>query len=47
MTIHQPGMETFNLFDDLVVLLDGKFMYQNKASMITNYFDKHFSLQCP
>jgi ABC-type multidrug transport system ATPase subunit len=38
MTIHQPGTETYELFDNLMILLDGRIMYQNEASMITNYF---------
>jgi ABC-type multidrug transport system ATPase subunit len=38
MTIHQPGTETYELFDNLIILIDGRIMYQNEASMITNYF---------
>jgi len=31
MTIHQPNSETFDLFDELVVLLEGRLIYHNKA----------------
>ena len=47
MTIHQPNSETYELFDDLLVLLEGKIVYQNKASQITDYFSSKFSLRCP
>jgi ABC-type multidrug transport system ATPase subunit len=38
MTIHQPNSETFELFDDLTVLLKGKLIYQDTSSGIKDYF---------
>jgi ABC-type multidrug transport system ATPase subunit len=38
MTIHQPNSETFELFDDLMVMLEGKLIYQSAAAEVTDYF---------
>ncbi len=46
MTIHQPNSEIYQLFDNLTLLLEGKIIYQDKASLVTDYFDKHFKLTC-
>ncbi len=31
MTIHQPNSEIYKLFDELLLLLDGRLIYHNKA----------------
>lgn len=31
MTIHQPNSEIFGLFDELVLLLEGRLIYHDKA----------------
>ena len=46
MTIHQPNTEIYELFDNLTLLLEGKIIYQDKASEVANYFDKQFKLTC-
>jgi hypothetical protein len=28
MTIHQPNSDIYDLFDDLALMIDGKFVYQ-------------------
>lgn len=47
MTIHQPNSETFELFDDLMVMLEGKLIYQSAAAEVTDYFEQNFKLRCP
>jgi len=32
MTIHQPNSEIFALFDKLMLLVEGRFIYQGKAA---------------
>jgi ATP-binding cassette subfamily G (WHITE) protein 2 len=46
MTIHQPNSEIYELFDNLTLLLEGKIIYQDKASQAVIYFEKHFKLTC-
>ncbi len=38
MTIHQPTSELYDLFDRLILMLDGKLVYQGKADKALNYF---------
>jgi ATP-binding cassette subfamily G (WHITE) protein 2 len=47
MTIHQPNSEIYELFDDLILLLEGKLIYHDDAQNITDYFESHFHLICP
>lgn len=37
-TIHQPSSDIFCLFDQLMLISDGKFIYQGDAAEGTNYF---------
>lgn len=46
MTIHQPSNEIFQMFDRLMLMLDGKIVYQGQASDATDYFETHFGLKC-
>lgn len=47
MTIHQPNSEIFTLFDKLVLMVEGKLIYQGPAANATSYFSKEFGLSCP
>lgn len=47
MTIHQPNSEIYDLFDNLILMVEGKFIYQGPASTATDYFGRHFGLECP
>ena len=47
MTIHQPNSEIFALFDKLILLAEGKIIYQGAASDSIRYFSKNFNLTCP
>lgn len=38
-TIHQPSSEIFEVFDKLLLLVDGKLIYQGNARDSINYFD--------
>jgi ABC-type multidrug transport system ATPase subunit len=46
MTIHQPNSEIYELFDILVLMIDGKFIYQGSAAEAPDYFSRHFGLKC-
>jgi ABC-type multidrug transport system ATPase subunit len=37
-TIHQPNSETFALFDNLILMVDGKFVYDGTAKYAHKYF---------
>ena len=39
-TIHQPSSASFANFDRLMLLVEGRCIYQDKASKATRYFDK-------
>jgi ABC-type multidrug transport system ATPase subunit len=47
MTIHQPNSEIFELFDRLVLLVEGKIIYQGNREKATDYFGRSFGLRCP
>ena len=46
MTIHQPSMEIYERFDRLMVMAEGKMIYQGRASAGIDYFKRHFGLAC-
>lgn len=39
-TLHQPSTDIFNLFDDLLLLNDGKVIYYGAANEVLDYFEK-------
>ncbi|KAJ3026927.1 UNVERIFIED_CONTAM: ATP-binding cassette sub- G member 1 [Siphonaria sp. JEL0065] len=45
-TIHQPSSEIFHLFDDLLLLADGRIMYQGPAHDAIDYF-RRLGYPCP
>jgi ATP-binding cassette, subfamily G (WHITE), eye pigment precursor transporter len=45
-TIHQPNSETFDLFDQLMLMADGKTIYLNDAIKSVDYFSK-IGYACP
>lgn len=47
MTIHQPNSEIYELFDRLILMVEGRFIYQGEASKATSYFSSNFGLSCP
>ena len=46
MTIHQPNSEIFALFDRLILMIDGRCIYQGRADQSVTYFTK-MGLPCP
>jgi ABC-type multidrug transport system ATPase subunit len=44
MTIHQPNSEIYGLFDRLILMVEGRFIYQGEASLAPDYFSRHFGL---
>lgn len=47
MTIHQPNSEIYELFDDLLLMVEGKIIYQANAKTVNSYFANNFNLKCP
>lgn len=45
-TIHQPDSDIFSLFDRLMLLVEGKFIYQGNAQNSISYFQK-IGFSCP
>ncbi|EAR86642.1 ABC-2 family transporter protein (macronuclear) [Tetrahymena thermophila SB210] len=45
-TIHQPSSEIFMKFDRLILLVEGKFIYQGPKERVIQYFAS-FGFQCP
>lgn len=45
-TIHQPNSEAFEHFDQLMLMAQGRIIYQNRADLAINYFDK-IGYTCP
>ncbi|TPX35846.1 hypothetical protein SeLEV6574_g08132 [Synchytrium endobioticum] len=45
-TIHQPSSEIFHLFDDLILMADGKVMYAGPCDPIVEYFAQR-GFPCP
>ncbi|KAL1499188.1 hypothetical protein AB1Y20_013697 [Prymnesium parvum] len=46
MSIHQPRGSIFNMFDDLLLLSEGRTVYHGKASEVSSYL-KRFGYVCP
>ena len=46
MTIHQPSSEIFSLFDDLILMVEGRIVYQGLASESVEYFSQ-MGFRCP
>jgi ABC-type multidrug transport system ATPase subunit len=46
MTIHQPNNDIYGLFDQLMLLVEGRFIYQGPAATAPDYFTRHFGLTC-
>ena len=47
MTIHQPSYEIFEMFDGLLLMIEGGIVYQGPANKAVHYFDSEFGLRCP
>lgn len=47
MTIHQPNSEIYELFDNLILMVEGRFIYQGSAKNAPDYFGRNFGLHCP
>lgn len=45
-TIHQPSSEVFHLFDDILLLADGRVMYHGPCSEMVPYFSR-LGYECP
>ncbi len=45
-TIHQPSSDVFNLFDNLLLLSDGRVAYMGKLSETIAYFNE-LGYKCP
>ncbi|KAJ3086462.1 ATP-binding cassette sub- G member 1, partial [Quaeritorhiza haematococci] len=45
-TIHQPSSDVFHMFDDLIVLAEGRIIYQGPTSKIIDYFSR-LGYKCP
>ena len=46
MTIHQPSSEIFSLFDDLILMVEGRLVYQGLAGESAEYFAQ-MGFRCP
>ena len=47
MTIHQPNSDIYELFDRLILMVDGQFIYQGDADAAPDYFCHRFGLPFP
>jgi ABC-type multidrug transport system ATPase subunit len=47
LTIHQPNSETFALFDRLLLMAEGRLIYQGPSSEAIAYFADTLNLHCP
>lgn len=47
LTIHQPNNEIFDLFDKLILMVEGRIIYQGRAENSLDYFENNFGLVCP
>lgn len=46
MSLLQPAPETYNLFDDIILLSDGKIVYQGPCENVLEFFE-HMGFKCP
>lgn len=46
LSIHQPNTDVFNMIDNLIVLDEGKIIYNDKTEKLTDYMRK-FNIECP
>lgn len=46
LTIKQPSVEIFSMFDNLFLLMKGRFIYQGKAKDAMLYF-RNLNYECP
>ena len=46
MTIHQPNSDIFNQFDRLILMAEGRMVYQGPAAQVLDYFQDNFALTC-
>ncbi|KAL4512261.1 hypothetical protein ABPG72_005263 [Tetrahymena utriculariae] len=46
MSIHSPNKDIWDLFDNVIFMSQGRFVYQGKAKNISNFFDQQ-GLICP
>ena len=47
MTIHQPSNEIYQLFDRIMLMVEGRFIYQGPNKDSQSYFLYYFGLTCP
>jgi ABC-type multidrug transport system ATPase subunit len=47
LTIHQPNNEIYALFDTLLLMAEGRIVYQGAASASLGYFADNFGLVSP
>ncbi|KAK3438213.1 hypothetical protein EUGRSUZ_C02835 [Eucalyptus grandis] len=46
ISLLQPAPETYNLFDDVILLTDGQIVYQGPRENVLEFFD-HMGFKCP
>ncbi|KAF8035905.1 hypothetical protein BT93_C1815 [Corymbia citriodora subsp. variegata] len=46
ISLLQPAPETYNLFDDIILLTDGQIVYQGPRENVLEFFD-HMGFKCP
>lgn len=46
VTLLQPAPETFDLFDDLILMAEGKIVYHGPRSHVLQFFE-HCGFKCP
>lgn len=47
MTIHQPNSDIFELFDRVLLMAEGKLVFQGSTSQSRLYFQYNFGFKCP
>lgn len=47
MTIHQPNSDIYRLFDNLILMVEGRFIYQGSAQVAPDYFGRILNFHCP
>ncbi|KAJ0110603.1 hypothetical protein Patl1_00802 [Pistacia atlantica] len=46
ISLLQPALETFNLFDDIILMAEGKIVYHGPCSNVLEFFE-HCGFKCP